>query len=74
MNTADPPRSQHCFGGGEGLGGSAGGRAVQLSHTLGLLSVLASEEEHTQHWEGGLIQWSPRQGFTPPHLLETYRG
>lgn len=70
MNISDSPRPQHCFFGGEGLGGSAGGRAVQLSHTLGLLSVLTSEEEHTQHEEGGLDQWSPRQGFTPPHLPE----
>lgn len=53
-----------------GAGGSAGGRAVQLICTLGLLSVLASEKEHTQHWEGGLVQRSPWQGFTPPHLLK----
>lgn len=74
INTVDPPYPQHSFVGGEGLGGSAGGRAVQLTRTLWLLSVLASKNEHTQRWEGGLVQWSPWQGFTPPHLLEAYRG
>lgn len=39
---------------------------MQVTHTLGLLSVLASREEHTQHWEGGLIQWSPRQSSHHP--------
>ncbi|TRZ24580.1 hypothetical protein HGM15179_002527 [Zosterops borbonicus] len=46
-NIVDPPHPQHHFVGEEGLEGSAGGRAVQLTYTLGFPSVLASEEEHT---------------------------